>query len=802
VEDLGETLLRELSSVSLPRLYLPGMLDNIAASVVETLDADACAILLLDDAHATLTLKASRGLRAEAANHIRLPKDKGISWRIVREQKPVALTCARDDPDFYNVPHSGEDRFSSMMGVPIMDGGDCIGVIYVQTVEPREYTQEEMALLHEIASLAAGSISAGWRIECTQESVRFLSALNEMSRRVNATDDLAEISGHVIRCAAEVTHARTQVIWTVEDHSPSVRHFPEATGDPEYLRPVREGIVAHVMKTRLPVKVDDIASESAFDGLGRVAVKSVLCHPIILQDETLGVILLADHAAKPDGYFATFTQEESSQLSDIAQVAAQAIHRSKTRRELAHALEKNERNTRELSILFELSISMQQAINLDDLLAVILSCVTVGEGLGFNRAMLFLVNENLGTLQGVLGLGPDTGEDAARDWKNITDQMTRGAGLVQWLLNRDPDEIKRTRYNALAESLSISLLSDTAPVRAIKTLSPVNVKSFADMSGEDKEFAKALGCDRFAVIPLVARDNAVGAILVDNLYNDKPITGEDLALLTRFSAPTAWALENMRLVDRLSRTNRELITLESRMAQVERMSALGEVSAELAHEIKNPLTVIGGFARRLLTGAADGGRAINYAGIIVQEVQRLEKLLENTLDVSRGQFDNRKKADFNQIVREVADLYWRVMAEEGIELKLGLAPDLPPVNVDSAQIKQALINLTINAVEAMSCKRHKLPRRLRIATCKSSGVEPGVTLVISDTGGGIAPRDMPDIFNPFFTTKPSGTGLGLSLCRKIVRLHKGVMEIDNRLGVGVTFTLTLPYGHQDVLNAP
>jgi hypothetical protein len=790
---LGGKLIEELGSISLSRLYLADMLDNIAASAMEALEADACAILLLDDARTTLILRASRGLSSEAVNHIRLPKGRGISWRIVREQKPVTLARAKDAPDFFNVPQSGEDRFSSMMGVPIMEGSDCLGLIYVQTVAPKDYHDDDIALLQEIASLAAGSIQAGWHIERTQEKVRFLTALNDMSRRVNATDDIAEISGYVTRCASEVTQAKTQVIWTVEDHALSLRHFPEATGDTEYLRPVREGIAAHVMKTAAPVKIDDITHESAFDALNRVAARSVLCHPIMLQDEVLGVILLADRVSKPDGYFTSFTQEESSELSDIAAVAAQAIHRSKTRWALALALAKNERNARELSILFELSGAMQQAISLDDLLAVILSCVTVGEGLGFNRAMLFLVNENAGTLSGILGLGPDTGEGAAQDWKKTTEQLQSGAGLVKWLLNRDPDEIKRTRFNTFAASLRLSLSSDMAPARAVRSLSAVNVTSPAQMTAGDRDFARALGCDRFAVIPLIARESAVGAILVDNLYNDRPIADEDLALLARFSAPTAWALENMRLVDRLSRTNRELITLESRMAQVERMSALGEVSAELAHEIKNPLTVIGGFARRLLSGGA-GGSGAGYAGIIVQEVERLETLLQNTLDVTRGQFDNRKPTDLNQIVREVADLYWRVTGEEGIEMKLDLAADIEPVNVDCAQIKQALINLTINAVEAMSCKRHKLPRRLSIATAKSSGEEPGVTLTICDTGGGIAQRDMPEIFNPFFTTKPTGTGLGLSLCRKIVRLHRGVMEIDNRLGVGVTFTLTLPKG--------
>jgi hypothetical protein len=790
---MSEQLLLELSAVSLSRLYLADMLDNITASAAEALDADACAILLLDGAGETLTLKACRGLSSEAINHIRLPKGKGVSWKIVRERRPLALASVRDDPDFYHVPQSGEDRFASLMGVPIMEGDDCLGVIYVQTVDARDYSQDDSALLQEIANMAAGSIRAGWHIERTQEKVRFLTALNDMSGRVNSTDDLAEISSHVIKCAAEITQARTQVIWTARDGLPSARHFPEATGDSEYLSPVRDGIVAHVMNTRAAVKIDDIFSQSAFPALDRVAAKSVMCHTMTLQDEVLGAILLADRVSRPDGYFAPFTQGEFAALSDIAKVAAQAFQRAKTRHELAFAHKKNEIHTRELSILFELSVAMQQAISLEGLLSMILSCVTVGEGLGFNRAMLFLVNENGGELQGVLGLGPDTGEDAARDWKNTTDQLKTGAGLVDWLLKRDPDEIKRTRYNAFVSSLAIPVSSDSAPARAVRSRSPINITGLADMTAEDRQFAKSLGCDRFAVIPLVARENAVGAILVDNLFNDRPITQEGLALLTRFSAPAAWALENMRLVDRLSRTNRELITLESRMAQVERMSALGEVSAELAHEIKNPLTVIGGFARRLPSTHASE-TAAGYAGIIVREVERLETLLEDTLNVTRGQFDNRKPADLNQIVRDAADLYWRVMAEEKIEMQLELAPDLLPVSVDAAQIKQVIINLTINAVEAMSCKRHKLPRMLKIATSKSDDAEPGVVIVFSDTGGGIAQRDMPEIFNPFFTTKPTGTGLGLSLCRKIVRLHKGAMEIDNRLGVGVTFTLTLPNG--------
>lgn len=792
MNDLTEKLLKELGSISLSNLYLSEMLDKIAASAMQSLRADACAILLLDEARTTLTLKASRGLLPEAVNSIRLPKGKGVSWKIIRQMRPVALSRAKDDPDFYNVPQSGEDMFTSLLGAPIMDGELCLGVMYVQTVAPRDYTAEEVDSLQRIASQVAGSIRVGWSIERTQEKVRFLTAFSEMSRNVNATDDVAEIYRYALKCATDVTNARVQIIWGAEDHSPEYRHFPEATGDPEYLKPVREGLVKRVIETGEAVKIDDISTDNSFPALDRVAFKSVLCQPVISQNTSFGVILLTDRVSKPDGYFASFTEEEGSMLSDIAGVIAQAIHRSKTRRELASALEANRRSARELSILLELSVAVQQAMSLDDLLAVILSCVTVGEGLGFNRAMIFLVNEDAGIIKGVLGIGPDTGTDAERDWKRADEQLKTDQGLVPWLLNRDIEEIRGTKFNELTTSLQVSISSEMALARAVSSFQPVNITSSGEMTQADREFSKALGTDRFAVIPLIVRDNPVGAILVDNLYTDKPITKADMDLLARFSALATWSLVNMKLVDRLSQTNRELITLESRMAQVERMSALGEVSAELAHEIKNPLTVVGGFARRLLSGGRADPTVAGYSAIIVQEVERLETLLQSTLDVTRGQFDNRKLVNLNHVAREVMDLYWRLMAEENIELKLDLSPDLPLVNVDSAQIKQALINLTINAIEAMSCKRHKQPRRLRIATKREDGETPGVSLILSDTGGGIAPRDLPEVFNPFFTTKTGGTGLGLSLCRKIVRLHKGVMEIDNRLGVGVTFTLTLP----------
>jgi len=774
------------------QLDLQSLLDHVARKAAEQLGAEAAVLLLLDESRQTLILKASVGLIGVAVNTVRLPKDRGVSWKVIRENRPVALRVARDDPDFEFVPLSGEDRFTSFLGVPVSDGEEILGPLYVQTAGPRDFGEEDTRKLAALAAEAASAIRAARDFDRLQGKVRSLGGLNAIAQAINATNNIAEIMRHAMRACGELIGARNCVLWVAGPGGALDAHAPESAGDLEWMRPVREGIARAAISARQPVYVPDIMRDKTHPSLERVASVSVLCVPMVFEDCALGVMLLADKTTGAHDYFTAFSSEESQLAQSLAQTLAQAIHRAQTYERLRVTLEENTRNVRELSILFELSMAMQRTLTLDDLLRVILSCVTVGRGLGFNRAILFLINESTGLLQGMIGMGPDSPEQAGQIWSSLSSQPSED--LVPWLVHRDPYAIERSQFNRHAKSLRFEVAGAAASTilkRVVKERVTVNVRGPQDLDAADSPLRDALGTEWFAIAPLVARDATLGAIVVDNKYNLNAITDPDIRLLGRFAAPAAWAIDNVRLFERWASANKQLLNLESQMARVERMSTLGELAALLAHEIKNPLVSIGGFARRLASAVPPDSDEQRYTRIIVEEVERLETLLRTALDVSKDVELQRIASELNPIVEDCANFYWRLMLERGIEVSMRLAPDLPKALIDPTWIRQVVVNLILNAIEAMSNQPSGQPRHLTLETAPVTD-RGRVRFRIADTGGGIASDDINSIFSPFFTTKPEGTGLGLSLCKKIVRLHHGTLEIDNQRGVGVTFTIELP----------
>jgi len=224
--------------------------------------------------------------------------------------------------------------------------------------------------------------------------------------------------------------------------------------------------------------------------------------------------------------------------------------------------------------------------------------------------------------------------------------------------------------------------------------------------------------------------------------------------------------------------------------QSEKLMALGEMAARIAHEIKNPLTAIGGFARRIASPKPGGGAppVKRYAGIILNEVERLERIINETLYFSRERIPAFRPTDLNSEIRDVLSMFREELEEARISSVVDLPPDLPSITADPDQIRQVVWNLISNAIQAMGGSGI-----LTVVTHPADPAEGiGVVLEVSDTGGGI-PRDMVhNIFNPFFTTKAKGTGLGLPIVHAIVEKHGGTIHLDNREGVGVAFSIFFP----------
>jgi signal transduction histidine kinase len=231
------------------------------------------------------------------------------------------------------------------------------------------------------------------------------------------------------------------------------------------------------------------------------------------------------------------------------------------------------------------------------------------------------------------------------------------------------------------------------------------------------------------------------------------------------------------------------VGLERQMRQAEKLSALGTLSAGLAHEINNPLGVITSRVEVVLMEAEEMNipkQLIDDLKVITKHAHRAARVTQGLLSFSRPAAAHLQLLDLNAVVEETLLLIEKQLEQDRIILERHLTPDLPKVMGNGWQLEEVLLNLVTNAREAMTAGG-----RLRVGSrLRTDGT--GVQILIADTGEGMPDELVQRIFDPFFTTKENGTGLGLSISYGIVKEHGGTLEVESEVGKGTTFTITLP----------
>jgi PAS domain S-box-containing protein len=234
---------------------------------------------------------------------------------------------------------------------------------------------------------------------------------------------------------------------------------------------------------------------------------------------------------------------------------------------------------------------------------------------------------------------------------------------------------------------------------------------------------------------------------------------------------------------------REKQRLQEQLVQSEKLAALGRITANVAHEIRNPITSVGGFAKRLQKKVGEGTIEREYAGIIVSEVAVLENLLRDVLSFSRNSVPLREEHSIREVVDSVLTVHEQLFREHAISVERSYA-EVPEILMDKEQVKEVIVNLLMNAIDAMPGGG-----KLSITTAREVVRDMSyVTVKIKDTGIGLA-EDMADkIFEPFFTTKTAkrGVGLGLPISKKIMEDHGGFISVESKAGEGVALTLHFP----------
>ncbi len=307
------------------------------------------------------------------------------------------------------------------------------------------------------------------------------------------------------------------------------------------------------------------------------------------------------------------------------------------------------------------------------------------------------------------------------------------------------------------------------------------------------------------VTPLRRLVDAIDAVSKGDLSRALlPERDDEIGTLAgRFNAMTNYLREAR---EEQSRANAARLALETRLRHAEKLATMGQMAAEIAHEVGTPLNVIGGRARSIARRPADTGDVQKNADIIAGQVDRIAKIIRQVLDFSRKNrpAPSQARVDVGKVVAEALEFVSASIARQGIQTDVRAAPDLPGIPGDPDEIQQVCLNLIGNAVHAMP-GGGSLRVTLDHVTRRKEGLAlappaPFLLLEVSDSGAGIPVADREKIFEAFFTTKDTGegTGLGLAVAKGIVKDHDGWIEVDDRPGGGASFRVFLPTGAEAV----
>ena len=442
----------------------------------------------------------------------------------------------------------------------------------------------------------------------------------------------------------------------------------------------------------------------------------------------------------------------------------------------------SEKMVHRLLLLQQFGEITQGTLHLDKLIHLILTCITADYSFGFNRAILFLINKELNVINGKLAIGPSSSEEAEQIWKGMSSSHNSLFDIVD---NLDYSHNIDTPLNTMAK-LMVYSLADTKEVVTIctKEKKPIIVKDAAKDTRVTDEFRKALGVNEFVCVPLIAKSEPIGVIVADNVYTAESISDERVNTLTMFVNQASLAIENAETYKSLEDKINQLTETQQRLIRSEKLAAIGAMSSYVAHEIRNPLVTIGGFAKALSRFTFTDSKIKVNIDIIIEEVKRLEKILNNITDFSKPSKLKKVDAQICEIMENTCILMENYFQEKHIKLQKNYEVGLPEIPVDPTQIKQIFLNVLMNAVESMP-DGGKLDVDIK-------SVDETIRIYIIDTGKGIQQSVLQNIYDPFFTTKQSGTGVGLSVSLKIIEEHGGTIDAVSELGKGTTMLLTLP----------
>ena len=381
----------------------------------------------------------------------------------------------------------------------------------------------------------------------------------------------------------------------------------------------------------------------------------------------------------------------------------------------------------------------------------------IGEGMDWDAAFFWTVNGDRGALE------------CLESWVRSGKSFTRF--------------VEQSRALAFAPGADL-------PGRVWARKAPLWLEDLASESGSPRRHSAGEdGVHGAFAFPIMLRDEifAVAEFASDRIRREDP---ELLRVVQGIGSEVGQFIERVRAEEALRRSEERLRNqaqeLEQQLMASGRLVAVGELTASMAHEFNNPLGIILGFAQGLLSTTDPGDESYRHLQIIAEEAKRCERLVKELLEFGRPKSAEFALTKIDEVIHKTLDLVKSHTSQKNVETVTSIEQDLPLIYADAQQLQQVLLNLCLNAVDAM-------PGGGVLTLGAARDSENQITLTVSDTGFGIDPENATKIFQPFFTAKKRrGLGLGLSICDRIVRTHGGTITVRSRPGEGATFSVRLP----------
>ena len=557
-----------------------------------------------------------------------------------------------------------------------------------------------------------------------------MSLLYQVSNVIHSTLDSQEALQLVVSEAVRVMHASSGSLVLINPTT-SFLEIHAAQNLSSIARKLKlrvgEGITGWVARHGKPARVGDVTQDKRYVSVRR-DVRSELAVPLEVQGEVRGVINVDSDRVD------AFSADDQELLQELGLQAAKVIHNT-------WLYEQLRLKVRLIESLSSVSRTINSTLNLDEALRAV-----TREGCELMRARmcsLMLLDET-------------------REWLDL--RASHGA---------DDAYINKPRLGVAESLLGVV-------VRRKKALQVANVQ--ADSRYQNVELARRENLVSLLSVPLVFAGQTIGALSV---YTARPynFSNEEIRILSALAELSAIAIEKARLYERI-------VDVEEQLRQNEKLSALGLLAAEVAHEIRNPLTVMKLLYHSLnLKFEAKDPRAKD-AQIIESKIEHLNKIVEQILDFARTTEPKLAPVNLNDLVDELGLLVRHKLSNQGIKLVRDLQADLPLVSGDAPQLEQAFLNLMLNAAEAMA-DGGTLSIRSRAVRARDKSEQ--VLVEFKDTGGGMTEEQQQRAFKTILaTTKAKGSGLGLAIVGRIIETHHGQIRIRSRAGRGTAIQILLP----------